>query len=125
MKPMPRLVYLDTFDVFDPADYPPAELALNASDVRIQSGADDPDWLVPWVKAAEFRRFIGAWARNDPNGTWNPDGIAEGDGALIYACELGRDVFAVAGLDERGVPLYALRGWRWITFRPTTEVKSI
>lgn len=113
-----RRVYLDTFDVFDRNDYPPAELALCAAAVHITSGADDPDWLVPWVTAAEFRRFIGAWKRNDPNGTWNPDGIAEGDGALVYSCEVGRDVFAVAGRDAHGAPLYALRGWRWITFKP-------
>lgn len=27
-------------------------------------------WVVPVVRATEYARFINAWARNDPNGTW-------------------------------------------------------
>jgi hypothetical protein len=129
-------VWLDSFDPEDRDAHP--ELGLHATDVWMHVGHLSAqlaavergtatrgtclyvgyqldDWLVPWATAAEFRRFIAAWARNDPNGTWCPNGITEADGALIYECgELGRDVWCVAGVDDAGTPCYALRGWTWV-----------
>ncbi|MGV0070034.1 hypothetical protein ACRU44_20120 [Mycobacterium colombiense] len=65
----------------------------------------------PEVTADEFRRFISAWADNDHNGTFNPDGIEEGDGALFYTDNEGtREMFKVCGMFE-GKPVYAI--WDW------------
>ncbi len=67
--------------------------------------------IAPEVTADEFRRFIGAWAANDGNGTFNPEGVQEGDGALVYTDSEGnRDVFEVCGMFE-GKPVYAI--WDW------------
>ena len=96
---------------FDPDEHP--ELGLTAVQVRGPFGADG--WVVPVATAAEFQRLIEAWADNDPNGTWNPFGISQGDGALIYEYELGRFMWSVVGVDDAGVPLYALDGWTWFT----------
>jgi hypothetical protein len=91
------------FDVWTATDEDYAQaphLWLQAA--RIIDGA-------PVATGAEFRRFIAAWARNDPNGTWNSDGIAEGDGALVYEDECGRYVWPVAEMAS-GVPLYTITG---------------
>lgn len=88
-------------------------LALHA--VRVE----EMNWngfAVPVVSAAEFRRFIGARAHNDPNGTWDPDGVVDGDGALIYRDEANEDgdTWSVVGV-HRGEPVYAVDGWMWWT----------
>jgi hypothetical protein len=93
----------------------PDELLLHA-----HSLADEWNgWAVPVATAAEFRRYVSQWAANDRNGTWSPDGIVEGDGALIYGVapwdESDRDVWSVVGRDESGAALYALAGWVWVT----------
>ncbi|WP_148613775.1 hypothetical protein [Nocardioides rubriscoriae] len=43
-----------------------AELALSPLTYDVPWNS----WAVPVVRAAEYARFINAWARNDPNGTW-------------------------------------------------------
>ena len=71
-------------------------------------------WHVPIVTAGEFRRYVAAWARIDPNGTWSPDGVVEGDGALVYDDgEHDKDVWEVCGM-HGGAPLYGLSGWCWV-----------
>lgn len=92
----------------DPAGYERdgfEHLALHA--VRL-----DPAPSTPVATAAEFRRFIGAHHANDRNGTWDPAGIAEGDGALIYTDECGREVWPVVDIVD-GAPVYAVAGWNW------------
>ena len=74
----------------------------------------------PLVTAAEFKRWITVWHDVDPNGTWNPDGIAEGDGALVYEDECGKDVWPVVGIDD-GTPLYAMSGWDWVWDQTPTK----
>jgi hypothetical protein len=85
-------------------------LALHA--VRIE----DTRWNgfpIPVATAAEFRRFVDAWHRNDPNGLWDSGKVVEADGALIYDIEDYRDVWSAVGVDGDGVALYALDGWTW------------
>ena len=102
------LVYFDTMAADERAGND--HLALHA--VRLDAQSDGT--TVPVVSAAEFARFISAWSRNDPNGTWNPAGIAEGDGALIYDDECGRDMWRVVGIAADGAALYGIdwSGWQ-------------
>lgn len=82
--------------------------ALGMHAVRVDDGA-------PIVTASAFRRFIAAWAANDPNGTWDVSGIAEGDGVLVYDDEVGRHLFPVVGVTDGAGPLYRLPAdWGWI-----------
>jgi hypothetical protein len=98
-------VWLESFDV----DEIPDEMFLHAVSV-------DPfgwcGYAVPTATAAEFSRFISALARNDRNGTWTTEGIREGDGALVYEDECGKQVWSVVGVVD-GSPVYALDGWSW------------
>jgi hypothetical protein len=91
------------------AEHP--ELGLTVNSYYVPAGL--PGWAIPRTTRREFQRFIEAWADNDPNGAWNPFEISEGDGALIYIYELGKEVWTVVGLDEHGVALYELAGWAW------------
>lgn len=70
-------------------------------------------YAVPVTTAAEFGRYLNALRRNDGNSTFDPSGIIEADGALIYEDECGRDMWTVVGVNDAGVPLYALDGWQW------------
>lgn len=72
----------------------------------------DPAPSTPVVSAAQFGAFISQWAANDPNGTWNPSGVAEGDGALVYTDEAGREVWPVVDIVD-GAAVYAVYGWNW------------
>lgn len=102
-------VYLN-IDPSERADADSYGLCLHA--VRLEGEQDG--YAVPVVTAAEFGRFISAWARNDPNGTWRAAGVLEGDGALVYDDgENDRDMWSVVGIDVDGAPLYALDGWTW------------
>ena len=105
-----NIVYIDTdLDACERSDHERYGLTLNA--VRLAEPWNG--FVVPVVTASEFRRFVSRWAWNDPNGTWNPDGIREGDGALIYDDgENEPDVWTVVGMDD-GTALYALSGWMW------------
>lgn len=101
-------VYLD-----QPVDERTDEIALHA--VRI-----DGYWngfAIPVVTAAEFRRFIAAQRRNDPNGMWgHGDGdIREGDGALIFDDRESDEpqIWTVTGIDADGTALYSIDGWVW------------
>lgn len=97
-------VYLDAYD----AEEIPAEMFLHA--VRV-----DGNWNgfpVPVVSAAEFQRFLGALVRNDPNSTFDPSAVIEGDGALVYEDECGREMWSVVGIED-GAAVYALDGWTW------------
>jgi hypothetical protein len=98
--------HIDTFD----RDELPDDMLLHAA--RIDGAWNG--FPVPVATAAEFRRVIAALARNDPNGTWTVEHIAEGDGALIYEDECGRSVWAVVDVVD-GAPAYALHGWTWST----------
>lgn len=69
-------------------------------------------FAVPVASAAEFTRFIAAHHHNDPNGTWSPEGVREGDGALIYEDEMGVDVWIVVDIVD-GSAVYELSGWQW------------
>lgn len=69
---------------------------------------------VPVTAADEFKRFITMWRDVDRNGTWNPDSVVEGDGALVYEDECGKDVWSVVGVTSDGIPLYAIPGWDWV-----------
>jgi len=80
-------------------------------------------WAVPVVTAREFRNFIGAWARNDPNGTWRVSGITESPdhATLTYvdtehaANDYDTDVWVSVGTNASGETLYAIDGWCFIT----------
>lgn len=43
--------------------------------------------------AADFRDFIAAWHRVDPNGTWEPDNIIAEAHVMTYTDEVGALVF--------------------------------
>ncbi|WP_396909919.1 hypothetical protein [Mycolicibacterium sp.] len=74
----------------------------------------------PVVTEAEWRRFIGAHAAHDPDGTYRPDGIHVTAAALIYidtedhANGLTVDDyegFPRVGVDEAGDAVYEVSGW--------------
>ncbi|WP_225506639.1 MULTISPECIES: hypothetical protein [Mycolicibacterium] len=74
------------------------------------------------VTEAEWRRFIGAHAANDRNGTYRPDGIHATDSALIYIDTEDNadglsvedcDGFPRVGTDANGDALYEISGWNW------------
>lgn len=76
------------------------------------------------VTAAEWRRFIGAHAANDRNGTYNPEGIYETDTGLVYIDTEGMadgetvgdyEGFPRVGTDDDGNALYEVSGWVWET----------
>jgi len=83
-------------------------------------GSCGGDFATPIVTAAEFSRWISAQHANDANGIWGwgPDGVTEGDGAMVYRDEEHREpddraeVFPVVGVHE-GVPVYAIEGWEF------------
>ena len=87
------------------------ELALRAHSMT-------PGWNglpVPLVSAVEFRAFIEAWRRNDPNGSWNTNGVMVIGSELVYSDGEGYDdSWPVYGYDDNGVALYALSGWNWV-----------
>ncbi len=108
-KPTDHRVTIDTEaanDIF--AEFPALTLAA--------VGFAEPwnGFPVPVTTAAEFSRFVAAWADNDPNGAWNGT-VTEGDGALIFTDTEGTiDRWTVVGVTDDGVPLYALDGWTWV-----------
>lgn len=63
---------------------------------------------------AEFRRFISAWAVNDPNGAWVPQGVRvdHGGDALVYDDgENDPEEFQFVRYDDNGDALYEVSGW--------------
>jgi hypothetical protein len=86
--------------------------------LEVAGECDPHGWCgfaVPQVTRAELERFLWMAHRVDPNGTWAPESITEGDGALIYEDECGRCVWTVAGRVD-GVPVYPVNGWTWEVF---------
>lgn len=96
-----------------------AEVWRDHPELLLVGGRRDRDWngwAVPIVTADEFRRFVMAHALNDPNGSWNPDDVIEGNNALIHHWGGPRefDVWVVADdANADGQPVYALDGWTW------------
>jgi hypothetical protein len=105
-------VYLDTGD----DDYRTDRPVLHA--VRLADNRNG--WTVPVTTAAELRRFIAEWARNDPNGVWIPENVHEDrdTGTLTYndGERDHLDVWAIDGTDAQGDLLFALDGWTWSTW---------
>lgn len=115
-------LYTDDLDVCERADHD--ILGLNLLAARVEYDHDEFGAIVPIVTAREFRSHISRWAANDHNGTFNPDGISEGDGALVYEdTEGNRWVWQVRGIareidhvhpSDIGKPIYRLAqfgGW--------------
>lgn len=70
--------------------------------------------VLPVVTATEFRSFVSAWQSNDPDGTWNTDGVTERSGELVYVDTEGNvDIWHADGHDESGAALYGITGWSW------------
>jgi hypothetical protein len=104
-------VYLDD-DVCERADADRYGLGLTA--VRIEGHWNG--FAIPVTTAAEFRRFVGAWSSNDPNGAWAPQGIGEVGRFLVYDDGESDEPQVWQAIDERtadGAALYELAGWTW------------
>lgn len=78
----------------------PAEPVLDV--VRL-----DPDG-VPVATREQVTVFLLSWAAVDPNGTWDPAGLARVPGALTYTDEVSDLTWPE---QEQGT--YRLEGWPW------------
>lgn len=89
----------------------PDYLGLHAYD----DGSSWNGFPTPIATAAEFKRFISEWRANDPNGTWNPNGIAVVGRFLVYDDGEYDDLqsWQQVDTDDDGNPVYALSGWTW------------
>lgn len=96
--------------------------------VRLSSTGDDVDASLhlrahellpdgPLVTADDFRAFIAAWRRNDPNGTFGS--VTECGGQLHHTYyEDDPDVFGQFGSARDGTALYLISGFAEWTQTP-------
>jgi hypothetical protein len=63
---------------------------------------------IPHATFGAMRRFLYAWATNDPNGTWAPETLSEVSLGLHYEDENGENLWPA---DGRGA--YRLTQWPW------------
>ncbi|WPH57875.1 hypothetical protein [Mycobacterium phage WXIN] len=113
------VLYSEDVDACERSDYD--RYGLNLLAARVEYDHDEYGAIVPIVTTREFRSFISASASNDRNSTYNPNGIAEGDGALVYTDTEGdRWVWHVAGIARKcddvhasdiGKPVYRITGF--------------
>ncbi|AXQ52223.1 hypothetical protein SEA_YEET_228 [Mycobacterium phage Yeet] len=106
---MSTTLYTDSIDNVERADHDRYGLTLLAE--RVEFDHDEFGAVIPIATADEFRKFIARWTWNDPNGTFNVEGIAEGDGALKYTDTEGNAwTWTVAGMSN-GQPVYRITGF--------------